>query len=53
VSVQAMWLKKFVPNLKVVDNITELLELYHDNKSALSYSFHNKSSDAAIHIHNE
>jgi hypothetical protein len=47
---QAVWLKKFVPGLKVVDNISIPLTLYCDNKSTVSFSSNNKSSDAAKHI---
>jgi hypothetical protein len=44
---QAMWLKKFVPGLRVVDRP---LKLYCDNEPAIFYAHNNKSSDAAKHI---
>jgi hypothetical protein len=46
----AMWLKKFVPSLRVVDSIERPLKLYCDNKPAIFYAHNNKSSDAAKHI---
>jgi hypothetical protein len=30
--VQAKWLKKFVPKLKVVDSIQRTLKMYYDNE---------------------
>ena len=47
---QAMWLKKFVPGLKVVDSIERPLKIYCDNEPAVTYSHNNKSSGAAKHI---
>jgi hypothetical protein len=47
---QVVWLKKFVPGLRVVDNISIPLTLYCDNKSMISFSSNNKSSDATKHI---
>ena len=47
---QVTWLKKFVPSLKVVDNIEKPLKLYCDNKLAVFYAHNNKSSGAAKHI---
>jgi hypothetical protein len=40
-----MWLKKFVPDLRVVDCIHKPLELHCDNKPAVFYA-HNKLSNA-------
>jgi hypothetical protein len=45
-----MWLKKFVPELRVVDSIKRALKLYCDNKPALLYSHNNKKTKAAKHI---
>jgi hypothetical protein len=39
---QAMWLKKFVPGLRVVDNIERLLKLYCDNEPSVFYAHNNK-----------
>jgi hypothetical protein len=39
---QAMWLNKFVPGLRVVDNIERPLKLYCDNESAVLYAHNNK-----------
>ena len=38
---QVNWLKKFMPELKVVDVIHRLLKLYCDNEPAVCYA-HNK-----------
>jgi hypothetical protein len=46
---QAVWLKKVVPRLRVVDNISRPLTIYCDNKSTVFFSS-NKSSDVAKHI---
>ena len=47
---QAIWLKNFIPGLKVLDNITKPLILYYDNKATVFFSHNNKSSGAAKHI---
>jgi hypothetical protein len=47
---QAVWLKKFVPGLRVVDNILRSLTIYCNNKSAIFFSSNNKSSDVVKHI---
>jgi hypothetical protein len=47
---QAVWLKKFVPRLRVVDNISRPLTIYCDNKSTIFFSSNNKSSDSPKHI---
>jgi hypothetical protein len=39
---QAMWLKKFVPGLRVVDSIERPLKLYCDNESTVLYAHNNK-----------
>ena len=44
------WLKKFIPSLKVVDDIYRLLKLYCDNNSTVQYAHNNKSSGTAKHI---
>ena len=44
---QAIWLKKFVPDLKVVDCIHKPLKMYCDNQPAVFYAHNNKSSNAA------
>ena len=43
---QALWLKKFIPNLKVVDCISRPLKMYCDNEPAVFYAHNNKSSNA-------
>jgi hypothetical protein len=47
---QVNWLKKFIPRLKVIDNINEPLRLYCDNNPAVQYAHNNRSSGAAKHI---
>jgi hypothetical protein len=47
---QVNWLKKFMPRLKVVDDIHRPLKLYYDNELALCYAHNNKLSGAAKHI---
>ena len=44
------WLKKFMPGLKVVDDIHKPLKLYCDNEPAVCYPHNNKSNGAAKHI---
>jgi hypothetical protein len=47
---QVNWLKKFMPELKVVDDIRRSLKLYCDNEPAVCHAHNNKSSGAAKHI---
>jgi hypothetical protein len=47
---QAMWLKKFVPGLRVVDSIERTLKLYCDNEPAVLYTHNNKKTKASMHI---
>jgi hypothetical protein len=47
---QAVWLKIFIPSLRVVDSISKPLILYCDNKAVVFFSHNNKSSGAAKHI---
>jgi hypothetical protein len=47
---QAMWLKKFVPDLRVVDIIKRPLKLYRDNEPTILYAHNNKKTKAAKHI---
>jgi hypothetical protein len=47
---QAMWLKKFVPGLRVVENIERPLKLYCDNEPAVLYAHNNKKTKADKHI---
>jgi hypothetical protein len=41
---QTLWLKKFIPDLKVVDCIDKPLKMYRDNQPAIFYAHNNKSS---------
>jgi hypothetical protein len=47
---QAIWLKKIIHGLKVVDSISRPLVQYYDNKPVVFYASNNKSSVAAKHI---
>jgi hypothetical protein len=47
---QTMWLKKFVPDLRVVESIEGSLKLYCDNEPAVLYAHSNKKTKAAKHI---
>jgi hypothetical protein len=47
---QAMWLKNFIPDLRVVDNISKPLTIYCGNKITVFFSHNNKSSEVAKHI---
>jgi hypothetical protein len=47
---QAMWLKKFVFDLRVVDSIERPLKLYCDNEPAVLYAHNNKKTKAVKHI---
>jgi hypothetical protein len=45
-----VWLKNFIPSLRVVDNISKPLTLYRDNKATNFFLDNNKSSGATEHI---
>jgi hypothetical protein len=47
---QAIWLKKFVPGLRVVDSIERSLKLYCDNEPAVLYAHNNKKIKTVKHI---
>jgi hypothetical protein len=47
---QVKWSKKFVPGLKVVDNIQRPLKMYCNNEPAVSYAHNKKSSGTAKHV---
>jgi hypothetical protein len=42
---QVMWLKKFIPDLRLVDCIRKPLRLYCDNAPAVFYAHNNKSTN--------
>lgn len=44
---QAIWMKKFIPRLRVVHSIERPLRLYFDSERAIFYSYNNKLSGAA------
>jgi hypothetical protein len=39
---QAIWMKKFVPGLKVIDTIERPLRIYCHNESVVFFSYNNK-----------
>ncbi|TKC11879.1 hypothetical protein FA727_23680, partial [Robertmurraya kyonggiensis] len=45
-STQVEWLKKFVPDLRIVDSIERPLKMYCDNQPAVFYAHNNKRSTA-------
>jgi hypothetical protein len=45
-----MWLKKFMPGLRVVDSIEIPLKLYCDNESAVLYAHNNKKTKVVKYI---
>ena len=47
---QVNWVKKFMPGLKVVDDIHKPLKIYCDNNLAVCYAHNNKSSGVAKRI---
>jgi hypothetical protein len=47
---QVLWLKKFIPDLKVVDCIDKPLKIYCDNQPTVFYAHNNKSSKATRSI---
>jgi hypothetical protein len=47
---EAMGVKKFVTDLRVIDNIERPLKLYCDNESVVLYSYNNKKIKAVKHI---
>jgi hypothetical protein len=47
---QVIWIKKFVPGLRVVDSIERPLRIYCDNEPAVFFSHNNKSSGFPITI---
>jgi hypothetical protein len=47
---QTMWLKKYVPGLRVVDNIEKTLKLYYDNEPAILYAHNNRKTKVVKHI---
>jgi hypothetical protein len=47
---QAMWLKKFVSGLRVINSIERSIKLYCDNEPVLLYAHNNNKTKAAKHI---
>jgi hypothetical protein len=45
-----MWLKNFIPSLRVIESISKPLTIYYDNKAASFFSHNNKSSGTSKHI---
>jgi hypothetical protein len=47
---QVIWLKIFIPDLRVIDSITKPSTIYYDNKTIIFFSYNNKSSATVKHI---
>ena len=47
---QAVWLKNFVPGLRILDRVERPLKIYCDNKSAVLLSNNNRSLTKSKHI---
>jgi hypothetical protein len=47
---QALWLKKYVFGLRVVDKIERPLKIYCDNEPSVLYAHNNKKNNNAKHI---
>jgi hypothetical protein len=45
-----MWLKNFIPDSRVVDNISKPVMIYCNNKATIFFSHNNKSCGASKHI---
>ena len=45
-----MWLKNFIPALRVVDSISRPITMYCDNQSAVFFCANDKLSGASKHI---
>jgi len=44
---QDVWLKNFVPGLRIVDSISKPITIYCDNRSAVLFSGNNKSTNGS------
>jgi hypothetical protein len=49
-TVQAVWLRNFISELKVVDSISRPITIYCDNSAAVFFSKNNKSSSGSKYI---
>jgi hypothetical protein len=47
---QALWLKKFMSDLRVEHSIERPLKIYYDNEPIVFYAYNNKKTKAAKHI---
>ena len=47
---QAVWLKNFIPALRVVDSISRPITMHCDNQSAVFFCANDKLSSASKHI---
>jgi len=47
---QAVWLKNFVPGLRIVDSISKPLTMYCDNQAAVLFSDNNKPTDGSKYL---
>jgi hypothetical protein len=47
---KALWLKKYVSGLRVIDSIERPLKIYCDNEPTVLYAHNNKKTKVARHI---
>jgi hypothetical protein len=47
---QAVWLKNFVPGLRIVGSISKPLTMYCDNQAAVLFFGNNKPTDGSKHL---
>ncbi|KAL8149333.1 hypothetical protein AgCh_006372 [Apium graveolens] len=47
---QALWLRNFITNLRILDGVERPLKIFCDNKSAVEYLNNNRSTIEAKHI---
>ena len=47
---EPIWLRNFISNFEIVENITRPLTIYCNNTTTVSFSHNNKSSTRARHF---
>jgi hypothetical protein len=47
---QALWLRSFIGDLKIVDSIVRPIKIFYDNHPAIFFSKNNKSGSRSKHI---
>ena len=49
-TIHALWLRKYISRLRVIDTITKLLKIYCDNSTIVFFSKNDKYSRVAKHM---